>query len=65
MAPSTRPPVVVITGASSGIARATAIAFAGRGASVVHAARHPGTAAAVLRHRRATPPVVRRVPFSF
>jgi short-subunit dehydrogenase len=34
-----RPPVVVVTGASSGIGRATALAFAGQGAGVALAAR--------------------------
>lgn len=43
MPPRIEDSVVVVTGASSGIARATATAFAERGASVVLAARHPGT----------------------
>lgn len=43
MPPVTPNTVAVITGASSGIARATAIAFARQGASVVLAARHAGS----------------------
>ena len=39
MPPSSEPRVVVITGASSGIGRATALAFAGRGDRLVLAAR--------------------------
>lgn len=37
--PSPRPPVIVVTGGSSGIGRATALAYAGRGADLVLAAR--------------------------
>ena len=42
MAKHLKDAVVVITGASSGIGRATALAFAGKGASVVVAARREG-----------------------
>jgi 3-oxoacyl-[acyl-carrier protein] reductase len=40
-------PVVVITGASSGIGRATALEFAKRGARLVLGSRHEGAAASL------------------
>lgn len=52
MTASIENPVVVITGASSGIARATAIAFAKRGASVVLVARHGETLEQAARECR-------------
>ena len=42
-------PVVVITGASSGIGKATALEFAKRGARLVLGSRHEGAAASLMR----------------
>ena len=60
--PHTEPRVVVITGASSGIGRATAHAFARRGASVVLAARRAGMLQDAARECEALGGVALAVP---
>jgi NAD(P)-dependent dehydrogenase (short-subunit alcohol dehydrogenase family) len=50
----TNSPVVLITGALTGIARATAIAFAKSGAKVVVSGRHDKEGAALETELRAT-----------
>ncbi len=52
-ATSANPPVVVVTGASAGIGRATAVAFAGRGAKVALLARGKAGLAGAARDVRA------------
>ena len=47
-------PVVLITGALSGIARATALAYAGKGAKIVAAGRHDDAGAALVAELRAS-----------
>jgi NAD(P)-dependent dehydrogenase (short-subunit alcohol dehydrogenase family) len=47
-------PVVLITGALTGIARATALAYAQRGAKIVAAGRHDDAGAALVAELRAT-----------
>src|SRR4030081_3847697 len=47
-------PVVLITGALTGIARATALAFAQKGAKIVASGRHSDAGAALVAELRAT-----------
>jgi NAD(P)-dependent dehydrogenase (short-subunit alcohol dehydrogenase family) len=54
MSATSKTPVVLITGALTGIARATALAFAATGAQIVASGRHDEAGAALVAELRAT-----------